>query len=497
MIENIKPLIALLTLLFLFSAWVKKNNAFFPPNLLARFFSITTFLYLFAFLIPNYWIFILITFIFLKSQNQLKEIEKICLFFFLLPLLPLLTKEIPGFSGIRFIADITYPRALTLSLLLPIYLTSNSKSPPLLRLPSAKILIFYLTLLFILGTRENTLTNSMRTLLYLFIDIFIPYFTISRSIKNTEDLQKVLFSIFYSMLFICIIAIFETLKGWHLFYSLAHSLNIGHSLGSYGTRESLLRATAIFSSPISLGYATVIGLGSGIAISSQIKNKRFLFYLFFILSLALLATLSRGPWVGAFCLITIYGITGKNKSMFIGRAIQALIILSPILFFTSVGDKFLGLLPFIQDSSSSAHSAGSVSYRQELFTNAVIVIKRNLMFGSINYIETPEMQSMMQGQGIIDIVNSYLRIALSHGVIGLLLFCSFFINLIFRLYSKLSKPALSPYNKQLGRALLATLISILIIIATVSSIDTISLWYWSFAAIISSFLTIKPTKESS
>jgi O-antigen ligase len=47
---------------------------------------------------------------------------------------------------------------------------------------------------------------------------------------------------------------------------------------------------------------------------------------------------------------------------------------------------------------------------------------QNPWFGSENYKQTPAMQSLVQGQGIIDIVNAYLQVALDKGLVGLALF---------------------------------------------------------------------------
>lgn len=41
--------------------------------------------------------------------------------------------------------------------------------------------------------------------------------------------------------------------------------------------------------------------------------------------------------------------------------------------------------------------------------NSWIVIQRNPLFGSFDFRNTPEMQSMIQGEGIIDIVNTYIN----------------------------------------------------------------------------------------
>jgi O-antigen ligase len=98
--------------------------------------------------------------------------------------------------------------------------------------------------------------------------------------------------------------------------------------------------------------------------------------------------------------------------------------------------------------------------------------------------KTPEMQEMRQGQGIIDIVNSYIQITLRYGLVGLGLFAGFFALTMLGILRamRLIKDKGSEEHL-LGRALLATQVSILVIITTVSSISFIPLMCWSVAGL--------------
>jgi O-antigen ligase len=112
------------------------------------------------------------------------------------------------------------------------------------------------------------------------------------------------------------------------------------------------------------------------------------------------------------------------------------------------------------------------------------VIKRNPWFGSVDYRNTPEMESMRQGQGIIDIVNTYIQVTLEIGLVGLGLFVGFFVLTLLGIYRAMrSIRDRKSEERLLGRALLATMLSILLIIFTVSSIAIIPIVYWSVAAL--------------
>ena len=437
-----------------------------------------------AFLSNNYWLFVLITASVIKLRSHNDKASQFINYIWLLPLLPLLAKDIPGLGSIRFLFELNYPRLLSLIILLPLFLSQSDKKLTFFRLPGDKILALYLLVNIILTSRNGEFTNILRSNFYLFIDIFLPYYVASRSLVKFHDFRRFAFAFFTVVSILALIALFELVKGWHLYASLTYSLDIPSRFSAYLFRDGLLRATGPFSSAIILGYVLTIGLGLGLAISSTFQNKKWLLLLFLLYGLALLATASRGPWVGALLLYLTFVFLSHNKTKLMRQGATAAVILSPLLFFTSYGHKIIQLLPFIGQSHD-----GTISYRQELFEQSWIVIQRHPFLGSDTYLETPEMQSLIQGQGIIDIVNSYLRIALDSGFIGMGLFMLFFFGLLFKLYRAQRKiPRSEPEIHLFAISLIATLVSILIIIATVSSIDIVSQIYWLIAGIISAYL---------
>lgn len=437
-----------------------------------------------AFLSNNYWLFILIIVATIKLRTNSNKASQFTNYIWLLPLLPVLEKDIPGIGGIRFLFELSYPRLLSLIILLPLFLSQSDKRLAFFRLPGDKILTLFLLVNIILTSRNGEITNILRSNFYLFIDIFLPYYVASRTLVRLHDFRKFAFAFFSTVSILVIIALFGLVKGWHLYASLAYSLDIPSRFSAYLFRDGLLRATGPFSSSIVLGYVLTIGLGMGLAISSSFQNKKWLLLLFLLYGLALLATASRGPWVGAVLLYLTFVLLSRNKTKLLRQGAIATAILSPLLFFTSYGHKIIQLLPFIGQSHD-----GTISYRQELFEKSWIVIQRHPIFGSNTYLETPEMLSLIQGQGIIDIVNSYLRIALDSGLVGAGLFMTFFLSLIFKLYHAQKKiPQSEPEIHLFAIALIATMINILFIIATVSSIDIVSQLYWIMAGVISAFI---------
>ena len=115
----------------------------------------------------------------------------------------------------------------------------------------------------------------------------------------------------------------------------------------------------------------------------------------------------------------------------------------------------------------------------------MLVIQQNPWFGTFNALSNPLMEQLRQGEGIIDLVNTYIAVALTYGVVGLALFVGAFGSAAFgvwRVHRRLG-PKDDAESEHLARALLAVLAAIMITIVTVSPINTIPPVYWSFIGI--------------
>jgi O-antigen ligase len=177
-------------------------------------------------------------------------------------------------------------------------------------------------------------------------------------------------------------------------------------------------------------------------------------------------------------MLMMYIATGRQAFKRLMLLALAGVLALPLLAIVPGGQKVLDLLPFI-----GSVDVDNITYRQRLFDNAIIVIQRNPLFGSFDYRNTPEMQSMIQGEGIIDIVNTYIGVALSFGLVGLTLFVAFFATVLLGIRKAMRSFPKDDETRRLGRALLATLVGILVTIVTVSSITIIPVVYWSVAGL--------------
>ena len=428
-----------------------------------------------AFLSQNFWLYLLFSgFLTLLLTTRLQN--KMALFFILLFAIPPIGNKIPGFGLVNYIITLTHPRFIVLIILLPaalaVFRNNNYKFT---KIWADKLLLIYILLLIALELRDTTLTDALRESFYIFIDIFLPYYVASRSIKSLAQMKAVLSALVTSAVVFSLIAIFESMKHWLLYNALGDALGTGDSMSNYLGRSGEIRAVATLSHPIVLGYFMTIALGFYLFLSNSIQNTTIKRMGFLLIILGLLAPLSRGPWIGAVVLVVVYIMQGSMALKKLSYLFIAGIISFSVLAALPGGQKYIDLIPFVGETEK-----GNITYREQLFKNSMIVINRNPLFGSSNYLETPEMLEMKQGGGIIDIVNTYLRVTLEAGYVGLSLFLSVFISTIFsvRRHLKTIKDKKDPLHI-LGRSISAVLIAIMITIATASSIATLPILYWS------------------
>lgn len=398
---------------------------------------------------------------------------------------------VPSFGLINYLFSINYPRLIVIFILLPaLFLFKRSHSAPFGKLIADRFLLALSALMVVLQLRETTLTDTLRQGLYILLDVLIPYFIISRSLRDTHSLRAAIAAYFVAAFLLAGFAAFEISRHWNLYSALVSALDLSMGFGSYLGRDGLLRASASTGHSIALGFVMTVAIGLFLFLQASIRGKWIRLLAWGGLIIGLLAPLSRGPWVGVVIVFVFFIITGQAAIRKLATLAIAGVVSLPLLIAIPGGERIVNLLPFVGTVDKS-----NIDYRERLIEKAWIVIQRNPMLGSANYRSTPEMESMRQGQGIIDIVNTYIGITLEYGLVGLALFVGFFLTILYGVFKAQRSIKTSDQElHQLGRALFATLAGILFIIFTVSSITIIPIVYWSIAGLCMAYIQLVRVK---
>lgn len=429
-----------------------------------------------AFLAHNFWLFVAATTL-LTLSTLPRETNRVALFFFLLFAVPSLNASIPGLGFFKQLFNLSYVRLLSLTVLLPTFLALLKRPAGEKYSPAASDLLLagYIGLDLAHQVLFDTLTNTMRYGFYAFIDVFLPYYVASRALRNLRDFRDVLMSFSVAAMVLAAIGIFEFAKHWLLYATLNDLLGLEWDLGTYLARGDYLRAVGTTGQAIALGYVIAVAGGLSLGLEKSVPNRMPWLAGMALLAGGLVAPLSRGPWVGAAVIVLVFAASGRQplRSLLKLAAVAAVVV--PIALLSPFGDRIIDHLPFV-----GTLDAENVAYRRRLLEMSIDIIKQNPIFGSYEYLG--DLEAMRQGQGIIDIVNTYLGIALTSGLLGLGLFVAFFGVIARHIWRGMrALPESEAELHLLGRSLLSTLAGILVTIFTVSSITVIPVIYWSVA----------------
>lgn len=480
--EYLKALIVILglaTAVFAFARAPACAMAMAPQDFARRrnlWFGIT----LIAFLAHNFWIYIVLTTCLLLLMAP-QERNKLAMYFFVLFAVPPISSDVSGLGIMNHFFSINYIRLLALTILLPafIHLISQPNNERFGRSLPDKLIVGYIVLNAALMLSASTFTNTMRHgVFYAFIDIFLPYYVASRSLKNLQDFRDALMGLALAALVLSAIAVFEYARHWMLYSTLANALGTSWGYGNYMERgDGAVRAQGSTGQPIPLGYVLAVATGFFLYLKKLSPNSKAGTLGLALLVMGMIASMSRGPWLGAAAMAVVFIATGPSALRGYAKVGLLGVVLLPFLLATSVGKELLDTLPFVGTADTE-----SVTYRQRLLEVSIQIILQNPFFGASDYIFSPAMQEMKQGEGIIDLVNTYLSVGLSCGLVGLSLFIGFFIAVAAGIFK--SMRALTDRNDDrhlLGQAMLSVLLGIQVIIFTVSSISFIPVIYWSVA----------------
>jgi hypothetical protein len=431
-----------------------------------------------AFLAHSFWLYILLAGA-LVLAFQRAEPNKLAMYFFVLLAVPGISAEIPGLGIANHLFEIDYPRLLALTLLLPAYLSLRKQHgvEPFGRLAPDKILACYLVLGLVLAFAYGNITVAVRKgLFYAFVDIFLPYYVASRCVRNVQQFRDVLMSFAVAALVLSPVLFFEFAKQWLLYGSLDSALGVQWGWGLFLLREGNLRASGTVGHPIVAGYAIAIAAAFYFFLRRHVGGRTVWILGLLVLLAGLLAPLSRGPWVGAAAMALVFVLTGRAPAVGLTRLAILGALAVPVLLASPAGQTIIDHLPWV-----GSIEARNVEGRERMTMTAFrIVFENDPFFGSSDFITRPEMEALRGPDGLIDLISTYVVIALTSGFVGLSLFGGFFISIGLLVYRGMRSVADRTDERYvLGQTLLATLLGIVIIIGTVAPVLLVPRLYWA------------------
>jgi O-antigen ligase len=455
-----------------------------------------------AFLSPSFWIFTALAIPILVVAGG-KDSNPSALYMFLLHVIPPISAAVP-MVGISYLFDIDNYLLLSFCVMVPAALRLlRSKDTDRIRgLQTMDLCLFAFGLLTALmfvhplsesGTLiPNTPTDCMRRFFVFFFNIVVPYFVISRSSNSRRSILDLLAAFTLACALLAALAIFESVRHWLLYGEMADRWGLGIKFSLYVSRGESLRAMASSGHPLALGYLLAIAFGIWLYLRSHLTSKRSRLAVTALLWLGLLAAYSRGPWIGAVCIYLAFAALSPRafsrllKATGVGLIVALLISLSPLR------DKVVSVLPFLGGTIDSQN----VAYRQRLFDRSWQLIQQSPLFGDQDALL--KLQDLRQGQGIIDIVNSYLQVLLNNGFAGLSLFLSFILIGTAKAWSMSKKAAsVDPDFAMLGTALVACILGTLLMMENGSFGTSVERLYYALAGLTAAYAYLGGSQRTS
>lgn len=441
-----------------------------------------------AFVLGDFWVFAMVAIALLAwAFGQERNVP--ALFLGLLFTVPPAQQTIPGLGIVNQLFSLSFPRLLVLVLLLPLFigLLQRPRLPQrgLPRLADA-LLLGYLVVHGVLLAREPSVTAAARGAFYLFVDVFLPYFVFSRALNDMGRIRDAMACLAVAGALLAVIGIFEASRHWLLYSGLTQVWGSEERF-RYLARGGALRAMASTGHSIALGYVLAVCLLLYLPMRERVRAAWQRNGLLVLLAAGLVSALSRGPWLAAAAGLLLYFALGRRPArsllLLAGSAATGLVLL-PLLPF---GHSLLGLIPFIGNVDTA-----NIDYRQRLMLNAAQIIWQYPWLGSVDYLDRLADMGMKQGQGIIDVVNTYARVALRSGLVGLACFAGVLLTawLAALRARKMSRRAGERDSADLGRGLAAAQLAVIVTIGTVSSIGVIPWVYWCLAGMLVAYARV-------
>lgn len=351
--------------------------------------------------------------VFAVALNSRSRAELAGAFLFIISLMPILSVE-TGVGSVYLLA-ISAVLAMGLGALIGYAITSGQQS---VSVPRYDLAVIAITLLFVfIYNRDPSVTSLLRGLTVNILSFVGPYLLVSRSLRNAEDIERLLLRFCMGGVVLAITACFQAQWHWVVFQTYYEALHIPFPMASWSLsmRAGMLRTGGAMLDYSSGGLFLACILAMMPFLRRHFRSIGF-WVVVAILIGGLIASQSRGAWIAAITgLIFVFayrGLWGKAALLIGGLGLaEAAILLS----------ESLGGLAAVTGQDEEA--SGTISYRKLLATQGMEQIKDHPLMGQSPDQLVENMSSLMQGQHIVDFVNSHLFIAMAAGIPLFLLWC--------------------------------------------------------------------------
>jgi hypothetical protein len=328
---------------------------------------------------------------------------------------------------------------------------------------------------------SDSSTNLLRRAFYFVSGNGLIYVVASRCPRNCESICEAFASFCLCSLILAGVGVFESARNWYLYSDIGGRWTDDLTYGFYLVRDASLRAKASATTPLELGYLLAIATGLWLYLASYTEAKLVRWSAIALYGLGLLASYSRGPWIGTGIVVCSYLWTRTAPPKSLLRILAGLAAIVVTVSLTPIGRKVAAVIPELGGDVD----VGNINYRQRLFARCWDLIKGSPFFG--DQWAYFKMEDLRQGQGIIDFVNSYAEVAVFYGVVGLILFLAPILIGFLKSYRTSRLLQIDAALANLGSAIFACIAGSLVMLATTSFFGAYEVFFYFLAGISSAY----------
>ena len=364
---------------------------------------------------------------------------RVSAFLMLIMLFPPVTQSLDGVGEINHLFILDHVRTLSLVLFVPAAFQILMRRRVDNENPFRSVdlfLVAYKGLELILMFRNISYTAAIRFVFESFTMVLLPYYVMTRGLRSIADLKFAATYLMIGFVFMAGIGVGESVTQHSMYAPLSYIYNVKWQLTHELMRGGLLRVQSTTPEPIGLATLMIAALGTWTWLAGADWRRPRSLVIYGLILCAMASTWSRGPWLGA----AIFGTSLLasricSSRVYIGGLLGAALV-CVIAKMTGADQHFYDFLKSIFGSSQSEF--GSIEYRREILDASIALIQQSPLLGVSNY--AAYLQQFRQGEGIVDLVNTYIIVTLNTGLLGLSLFLAPQLIVLFKLASRLDSP---------------------------------------------------------
>lgn len=277
------------------------------------------------------------------------------------------------------------------------------------------------------SARETSITHFVRVLLDMGLDCALPYYIVSRAIRGADDVRAVMLHLTAGALILSMILLYEMRGSWPIYNLLYDHYQIETPL-LVKFRGGFLRTGGPFVESTSIAMVLACCFLAAWMSRERFRSPVHHMAVLALLLLGLVAPQSRGAWVGLIVGVAMIELYRGRVRQLIARGVAIALLAGGAVTIARSS-------PQLSESIGlSGQSTDTVDYRERLFSRGIEELGDSPVIGFAMPEILRRLPDMVQGENIVDFVNTYIFVALVSGLLGLAAFVAAFAMHLIRIW---------------------------------------------------------------